>query len=159
VTESRAWAAKAVGLELEFQAGKFSFVALAEPVLPKLLPTQNICCLALTRHLLLAQLGTELAWGRVLHAAGDDVALGRGMHPCMQRMSDWPVDSCAGHTVKTPSRLMMQPTDSEHGVLQNCGDGSSKLDTRGANEASVTSDLKVRSKQRERIGWNEESGP
>ena len=90
-------------------------------------------------HLLLALMtshavgttSTELAWGRVLHAAGDDVALGKGMHPCVQRMSDWPVDSCAGHTMKTPSGFTMQPTDSEHGVLreqQNCGDGSSKPD-------------------------------
>ena len=78
------------------------------------------------------------------------MALGKVMHPCLQRMSDWPVDSCAGHTVKMPSGFMMQPTNSEHGVLrelQNCGDGSSKPDRRGADETSVTSDLKVPSER------------
>ena len=99
---------------------------------------------------------TELARGRVLHAAGDDVALGKGMHPCMQRMSDWPVDS---DTVKMSSGFMMQPTDSEHGVpreLQNRGEGSSQRDRRGANEASVISDLKVPSERCESIGWDDE---
>jgi hypothetical protein len=101
---------------------------------------------------------------RVLHAAGDDVALGKGMHPCMQRMSDWPVDSdsCAGHTVKMPSGFMMQPKKSEHGVLrelQNCGEGSSKPDRRGADEASVTSNLKVPSERCENTRCDDELGP
>jgi hypothetical protein len=123
-------------------------------------------------HLLLAgthfhglDVGTtsaELAWGRVLHAAGDDVALGKVMHPCLQRMSDWPADSCAGHTVKMSCGFMMQPTNSAHGMLrelQYYGDGSIKLDRRGADEASVTSNLKVPSERCENTRCDDELGP
>ena len=63
---------------------------------------------------------------------------------------------------KMPSGFMMQPTDSEHGVpreLQNRGEGSSQRDRRGANEASVISDLKVPSERCESIGWDDKSGP
>ena len=131
----------------------------AEPFLPKLLPTHASVAGTHFHGLDVGTTSAELAWGRVLHAAGDDVALGKVMHPCLQRMSDWPVDSCAGHTVKMSSGFMMQPTDSEHGVpreLQNRGEGSSQRDRRGANEASVISDLKVPSERCESIGWDDE---